>query len=548
MSTHLVIHWRASVSCIASCPLSLAPCLQLTDSSHAVRSHVAARHWLPAILLPSHLLPQVLEATGTQDPQLAVFRIARASLDVLPSLFALEASVKWGSFSGGSVAVASTVAVLVSPRFALSFVLRWSLLGHAIVISPPSLAAQSAIMERGSRASLAPFPLSLFPTSSLCSLPSLLFSPLPSPLPPIPRSPPPQMTKLRELQAGEVAMGVPGSDAPQLDEANLRDLLRRLLSLQPPASPAIRTPLCIALLQALHYCRSPEAAPPVPDAAAQSRGVRSAEQADRAVAAEVSASSVALVSHLRESVFAPDPRLRAAALHVAGAAAAADASGAVREELFRREVPRAILRSVAAETPGGLASAAPAELWAVEAQLALLQMLAGVGRDLAGQRGAARQLFQQAALRHLGNCRACDLRPEPLPAPGTVSDAKALAMPLRDRSHRVVTPILRLAVSIAAALPEVRSPCALAHSLRGFLMPWLHLQFLCLTAPLVPGSMAPCSCIIRPSCSLDSRFSVAIGSPHCSHSPTPLPPTERRRRGRHQAVRQRARRNTRPHH
>jgi len=273
------------------------------------------------------------------------------------------------------------------------------------------------------------------------------------------------VSRLRELQAGDAAAGLPSEDLPSLDESQVRVLLRKLLALHPPASPEVRRPLCVAMLQALHYCRPPEGG----GGAGDGKGRVSGEQLGRVVAAEIAASSDAVVDLVRESVGSPDARLRATALHLAGAVVASDPSGVVREELFRHDVPRALLRSLADEHPGrggmagvgltGLATDGDSRgaLWVVEAQLSLLLVLAagpGGHEDGGGRRGHARQLFEQAALRHLANSRVCDVRPEPLPAPGAAADGPGGRGTVRERIHRAAVLMLRLVVSIVAALPE----------------------------------------------------------------------------------------------
>ena len=164
------------------------------------------------------------------------------------------------------------------------------------------------------------------------------------------------------------------SDFPApMDDATKREVLSSILAVRAPPDPTVRGPLCLATLQALHLATR---APAWPGRAA--RGPASAPPA----AADVAAHAETIAEAARDAAASPDPHLRATGLLMAAAAVGCDATGLIADELYRTDVPRALLRGMAEEPLSALQEAGRSGdstgLLAIEGALALLQVRARV--------------------------------------------------------------------------------------------------------------------------------------------------------------------------
>eukprot|EP00887_Chlorella_sp_A99_P002898 scaffold6.g2898.t1 len=272
------------------------------------------------------------------------------------------------------------------------------------------------------------------------------------------------MARLQEqVSAAATADPLGGVPLPARCHALLRALLAALWGGR--RLEAVRLPLYSALSSYLAMCRGPALlrAPPsvveallqgLPGAAAAPTGAaQQLDQLQRQLEdgnAALLQAAPQLVDLLAGDATSSEPATAARALSALCTLLGADPGGAVVDEVYRTALPGRLLQELAEGPYAALTQPPPrgqALLLVIEAQLTLLLRLALAGPP-AARAASAQRLFSLQALPRLTQCRALDLQPE---EPGFAQLSGAAS--LRARLHALFTPALRLALSIASALP-----------------------------------------------------------------------------------------------
>ena len=158
---------------------------------------------------------------------------------------------------------------------------------------------------------------------------------------------------------------------------------------------------------------------------------------------------------------------RALVLRLLGCLASLDGTGAFAAQVASGPLPRSILAGLAPQAMG-IVHASPVDasrsLAALEAGLGLLLAMVQSGAGRPEGKEMARLLFDRRALQLLAAVKAIDLHLEDSLGAGSVAAVADSGMALsadgksgpglRERVNRVLTPCLRLAVSVALALPD----------------------------------------------------------------------------------------------
>ncbi|KAG2487371.1 hypothetical protein HYH03_013942 [Edaphochlamys debaryana] len=296
-----------------------------------------------------------------------------------------------------------------------------------------------------------------------------------------------QEQALLHVSLGQAADPLASVRVPSRCQALLRLLTGLIGGAAARRAPAVRLQLYAATLQYLQLSRGSKlataCAPPVLAALLQGWGTpveavavmdQSEELIERANAAVVSEAGPALVEALAADALSGSapPLGQAVALHLLRALALVDSGGggggggggaagaAVAAASYAAGVPQQLLAQVAALTPAALAGGGKKARRAVhvmEAALALLAALAAAGPP-AARAAAAQQLYSLNAVTALTRCSALDLVPEdPASAPlrgGASAAAAASADSTRSRLNALAAPLLRLLLTLAAALPD----------------------------------------------------------------------------------------------
>jgi len=129
-----------------------------------------------------------------------------------------------------------------------------------------------------------------------------------------------------------------------------------------------------------------------------------------------------------------------------------DPTTLVSDEVHKSSLPARLLQDLRDQATAPLATPAvsgQAVTLVAEAQLTLLLQLALAG-PVTHRVVSAQKLYALQTIPRLTACRALDLQPE---EPGFIS-AAAASMSLRHRMHLLITPTLRLVLSICTALPQ----------------------------------------------------------------------------------------------
>ncbi|KAG2438910.1 hypothetical protein HYH02_010705 [Chlamydomonas schloesseri] len=332
------------------------------------------------------------------------------------------------------------------------------------------------------------------------------------------------LSKLQEQSILHVSLGQASDPlaavrVPSRCQALLRLLVDLIRAAHVRRTPAVRLQLYAATLQYLQLSRGSKlatsCAPPVLAALLQGWGTpaeavavldQSEELIERANAAVVAEAGPGLVEalaadalngsapplgqavslHLLRALLAVDSAhygassassasgsgaaaAAAMAASVAAAAAAAGSAGAVvAAAAYAQGVPQQLLGQLAALPPSALTAAgkrARRSVHVLEAALALLAALAAAGPP-AARAAAAQQLYSLNALTALNRCSALDVVPDdPTTAqlrPGLSGAAGSSATTdgVRYRLNALAAPLLRLLLSVLAALPDSPAVCA----------------------------------------------------------------------------------------
>ncbi|KXZ49324.1 hypothetical protein GPECTOR_22g918 [Gonium pectorale] len=256
------------------------------------------------------------------------------------------------------------------------------------------------------------------------------------------------LAKLQEQSILHVSLGQPSDPLASIRvPSRCQSLLRTLLGLIHGAAtrrtPAVRLQLYAAVLQYLQLSRGSKLA---------------TECAPAVLAALLRGCCGGAVGSGAEAVAALD---QAVALHLMRALLVADSSGgnggAVAAACCSANVPQQLLSQVAALSGSALSGGGKRGRRVVhmaEAALALLAALAAAGPATARAQSAQR-LYGLNCLTALTRCAALDLVPDdpttaPLRGPGAVSSSDNL----RYRLAAVAAPLLRLLLTLLAALPD----------------------------------------------------------------------------------------------